>query len=66
MVNRVKEYREQAGMTQQELADAVNISENHLSSIENGRKRLTYPLAVQIAHVLECETRKIFANHHNK
>lgn len=47
---RVARWRDIAGMTQQELADRVQISREHLSRIENGHKavtdrRLLYALA---------------------
>lgn len=38
---RVACWRDVAGMTQQELADRVQISREHLSRIENGHKAVT-------------------------
>lgn len=50
---RVARWRDVAGMTQQELADRVQISREHLSRVENGRKavtdrRLLYALATAV------------------
>ncbi len=48
-------YRRQRGMTQENLADCVNISRAHLAAIEapNSRRRPSMDLLFRIAIVLE-------------
>jgi transcriptional regulator with XRE-family HTH domain len=48
----VRRHRERAGMTTEQLANAVGISRPYLSNIEAGRKRLTPYLAIRIAEAL--------------
>jgi len=55
MKNRVKCLRQQKGLSQQELADLVNVSRQTLSSLENGRYNPSVITSYKIARVLECD-----------
>lgn len=44
----IREYRIKKGLTQLELADTLEISSNHLSLIENGKKGISNKLAKKI------------------
>ena len=59
--NRVKELREERGMTQAELADAVGVSRQSVNSIERGRYVPSLPLALMFARVFEVNTDDIFS-----
>lgn len=48
----IKEIRISQGMTQNELAAALNITQSMVSQLERGTKTLTLPLGVQLAQVL--------------
>ena len=50
--NRVRFYRKAANMLQRELADAVAVSEKHITHIENGMKQPSLELIARIADVL--------------
>lgn len=50
--NRVRFYRKAANMLQRELADAVAVSEKHITHIENGMKKPSLELIARIADVL--------------
>ena len=53
MGERIKDCRSKIGMTQQELADAVQISRNSLSRIETSAvPNMTVYTAMRIAHAL--------------
>lgn len=62
----LKSIREQQGLTQQEVADAVGISVTYLSKLENGKVNLTYPMAMRLCEVLKCDAGKIFTQNHDK
>lgn len=58
----IKHYREQAHMTQVQLADAARISISYLSKIEatNCNKSLSISVLNQIANVLDIEITEFF------
>lgn len=49
IVNRVQELRKQKGVTQQELADAVDVTRQTVISIEKGNYTPSVLLALRIA-----------------
>lgn len=63
MQNRVKEYREKEGLTQEELARKSNVSRNTISSIETGANtNVTYEIMEKIADALNKKVPTIFFN----
>lgn len=44
----IKKYRKQQGLSQEQLAEKLEISTNHLSVIETGTKFVTYKLLEKI------------------
>lgn len=56
MRNRVKCRRQSLKITQQQLADALGISRQTLSSIERERYNLTLTLAYKITVTLKCSS----------
>ena len=53
---RIRHYRKAINMSQESLADAVNISTTHLSHIETGNTKLSLQVLVNIAEVLSVNT----------
>ncbi|NEG88434.1 helix-turn-helix transcriptional regulator [Bifidobacterium aerophilum] len=51
MKTKVREYRKAAGMTQQELADAVHVSSRTIISIEKEQYNPSLMLAYRLARV---------------
>ncbi|HEY5160939.1 MAG TPA: helix-turn-helix transcriptional regulator [Gaiellaceae bacterium] len=49
MRNQVRELREKAGLSQGQLADAVDVSRQTINSIENERYMPSLPLALALA-----------------
>jgi len=60
MKNRLKELREQQSMTQQELADLVNVSSRTIISLEKGQYNPSIILAQKIAKVFGLYIEEIF------
>jgi putative transcriptional regulator len=60
MKNYVKDLRLERNLTQQELADALNISRQMISYIEKGIKRPNIILALKIGDFFEVPIEQIF------
>jgi putative transcriptional regulator len=60
IANSVKEHRRTAGLTQEELADAMNVSRQTIISIERGKYVPSLPLALKLAAFFKCSTDDIF------
>ncbi len=58
--NRVKEFRDARGWTQQELAEAVGVSRQSINSIERNRYVPSLELALLFARAFEVTTDDIF------
>jgi transcriptional regulator with XRE-family HTH domain len=60
--NRIKEIRQNKGLTQKELAEKVGITSAHLNKLENHThdKYLTTVMAIRIAAVLEVPWKDLF------
>lgn len=50
---RIAKRREAAGLTQIELAERIDISNNHLSSIERGKAMPSLPILIKICDMLK-------------
>lgn len=57
---RIKSLREDRGWTQEYLAGKMNISPNHLSSIERGRENPTFDTLVKLSDALNVELWELF------
>lgn len=53
---RIRKVRKAHGLSQEELAEKVNISTTHMSHIETGNTKLSLPVLVDIAAALEVRT----------
>lgn len=63
MQNRVKEYREKEGLTQEELSKKSEVSRNTISAIETGTNtNVTYEVMEKIAKALNKKVTTIFFN----
>lgn len=60
MNNLMKKYREQKGMTQQQIADKLEISVNSYNMIENGKRGVSVIMAKNISVILEKSIDEIF------
>jgi transcriptional regulator with XRE-family HTH domain len=56
----IRHLREKQGISQTELARAVNIHRIYLGDIEHGRSNVTLEILVRIAHHLQTELADLF------
>lgn len=60
MKNRLEEIRKENGITQEELARAVEVSRQTIGSLENGRYNPSIILAFKIARFFNLTIEEIF------
>lgn len=60
VLNRIREYRLENGLTQDELAEAVGVSRQSINAIERGRYTPSLPLALRFARFFRCSTDELF------
>ncbi|WP_440991428.1 helix-turn-helix transcriptional regulator [Haloarchaeobius baliensis] len=60
MTNRVRERREARGMTQGELAAAVDVTRQSINAIERGRYDPSLELALKLAEEFDCSVEQLF------
>ena len=60
MKNRLEEIRKQRGIKQEELADAMKVSRQTISSLENGRYNPAGILAIKLARYFGMHVEDIF------
>ncbi len=53
---KIRNFRKVKGLSQEQLAEIVNISVTHMSHIETGNTKLSLPVFVDIARALDVET----------
>ncbi|WP_297022434.1 helix-turn-helix domain-containing protein [Thalassospira sp.] len=53
--NRIKKKRKARGLTLKQLAEIVGVSNQQISHLENGRRRLSVEWLLRIAEALECQ-----------
>lgn len=58
--NHLKEIRNEAGLSQQQLADMIGVSRNTISSIETGQFNPTAKLALILCIALDKKFEEIF------
>lgn len=60
IANRIKEFRNQVGITQVELARKVHVASTNLSAIENGRLAPWPKIKKRLVKVLKTTTEELF------
>lgn len=61
MKNKVKEYRERKGWSQEKLAEKSSVSRNTISALETGKSvNVTYDIMIKLSEALEKAVSTIF------
>ena len=60
---KIRKYRKEKGLSQEQLAEKVNISVTHMSHIETANTKLSLPVLVDIATVLQVQTDQLLFDH---
>lgn len=63
---RIRKYRKQQNLSQEELAEKIGISTTHMSHIETGSTKLSLPVLVDLAVNLNVKTDSLLFNEENK
>ena len=58
--NKLKDYREKAGMSQEKLADTAGVTRQTIISIEGGRYVPSLELALKLSKVFKCKVEDLF------
>ena len=58
--NKLKEYRQESGFSQDKLAEKLGVSRQTIISIEKGRYNPSLPLAMILAELFETTVEKLF------
>ena len=53
---KIRKYRKAMGISQEQLAEKVGISNTHMSHIETGNTKLSLPVLVELSKALEVRT----------
>ena len=65
---RIRDYRQKNHLTQEALAEKVDVNKNFIYMLENNQRSLSLQLAIQIANALNISLDELFADelsHHN-
>lgn len=65
-MNRLRELREEKGLTQKEFGDKVNASQNTVSQWESGKRNIEVDRLLQFAEYFQCTTDYILGNSDQK
>ena len=58
--NRLRELRDNAGLSQERLASMVDVTRQTIISIENGKYTPSLELAIKLARKFKCKVENIF------
>ncbi len=58
--NRLREFRNRAGLSQEKLADKVSVTRQTIISIENGKYTPSLELALKFAKQFKCKVEDLF------
>ena len=60
LANNIKKYRKQKGLSQNELAELLNISREHLAKLETTKRCISLKLLFKLSEVLDITLQELF------
>ncbi|MAW96143.1 MULTISPECIES: helix-turn-helix transcriptional regulator [unclassified Leeuwenhoekiella] len=60
MKNTIKDYRARFNLTQEDLAQTINVSRQTINAIEKGKFDPSLPTAFRLAAVFKCSIEELF------
>ena len=60
LLNNLEDLRKKAGLTQQELSEAAEVSRKSINAIENGIYVPSTVLSLKISRILKCNVEDLF------
>lgn len=64
MNTKLKKIRKQNGLTSEKISNILGISKPFYSQIENGRRRLSYDMALKISDIFKMKPDDLFYEDH--
>jgi DNA-binding XRE family transcriptional regulator len=59
-MNKLKQFREEANLTQKQVAEKLGVSESYYCQLENNKRRMSLKVALDIASILKKTPNDIF------
>ena len=59
-MNKLKQFREEAGLTQKQIAEKLGVSESYYCLLENNKRRMPLQLALDVSAILKKTPNDIF------
>jgi len=60
--NRIRKKRQDMNLSQEQLAEAIDISTTHMSHIETGNTKLSLPVLIKIANALNTSSDELLCD----
>lgn len=60
---RIRQYREEKSLSQEELADNAGISWRHLNYVEHGERKISVGVLIALANALDVTANDLLADH---
>lgn len=60
LAKKIRQYRKEAGLTQEVMAEKLGLGSKYVQFIENGRRRPSLKVVYKIAKILEIDICKLF------
>lgn len=60
LANNIKKYRKQKGLSQNELAELLNISREHIAKLETTKRCISLKLLFKLSDVLNVSLKDLF------
>lgn len=60
IARKIKEFRQDRNLTQEELAKAIGVTQQQIERYENNKRRITFPIIIKISDFLDIPMSNFF------